>query len=137
MKRFVLATVAGLSAFGAAADPVKCIDANGKVRYVDSSVPGTEKCKPVTTETQTVSPQRPAGTYAPPAPSARRPNQGEANLNAAQAELAEAKRRLAEQEAIRSGDERNYQRVLDRLKPYQDAVERAQQNVDKAQRDLR
>ena len=36
---------------------------------------------------------------------------------------------LAQQEAIRTGDERNYQRVLDRLKPYQEAVRQAEQAV--------
>jgi hypothetical protein len=43
--------------------------------------------------------------------------------------LADAKSKLTEQEGIRLGDERNYQRVLDRLKPYQDAVERHERNV--------
>jgi hypothetical protein len=136
MKRLVLASGVALAASGAAADPVKCIDANGKVRYVDSSVPGTEKCTPVTTETQTVSPQRPAGAYPGTTPS-RPPSQRGAELTAAQKQLEDAKRALAEQEAIRNGDEKNYQRVLDRLKPYQEAVERAQQNVDKAQREAR
>ncbi|MBI5752634.1 MAG: DUF4124 domain-containing protein, partial [Hydrogenophilales bacterium] len=35
---------------------------------------------------------------------------------------ADAKKALAEQENIRLGGEQNYQRVLDRLKPYQDKV---------------
>ena len=43
--------------------------------------------------------------------------------------LADAKTKLTEQEAVRLGDERNYQRVLDRLKPYQEAVERHERNV--------
>jgi hypothetical protein len=43
--------------------------------------------------------------------------------------LSDAKSKLTEQEGIRLGDERNYQRVLDRLKPYQDAVERHERNV--------
>jgi len=50
--------------------------------------------------------------------------------------LADAKQKLTEQEAIRGGDEKNYQRVLDRLKPYQDTVEVHQKNVDALKREL-
>ena len=50
--------------------------------------------------------------------------------------LAQAKRKLAEQEAIRSGDEKNYAKVLERLRPYQDAVEVHTKNVDALKREL-
>lgn len=50
--------------------------------------------------------------------------------------LAEAKKRLAEQEAVRSGDERNYAKVLERLKPYKDAVEVHGKNVEALKREL-
>jgi len=40
-----------------------------------------------------------------------------------------AKKELADQEAQRFGDERNYARVLERLKPYQDAVATHEKNV--------
>ncbi|HVP08713.1 MAG TPA: DUF4124 domain-containing protein [Burkholderiales bacterium] len=50
--------------------------------------------------------------------------------------LTDSKRKLAEQEAIRTGDEKNYQRVLDRLKPYQDTVEVHQKNVEALRREL-
>jgi hypothetical protein len=50
--------------------------------------------------------------------------------------LADARRKLAEQEAIRTGDEKNYAKVLDRLRPYQDAVEVHQKNVDALKREL-
>jgi hypothetical protein len=43
--------------------------------------------------------------------------------------LVDAKSKLTQEEGVRHGDERNYQRVLDRLKPYQDAVERHERNV--------
>jgi len=50
--------------------------------------------------------------------------------------LADSRKKLADQEAIRTGDEKNYQRVLDRLKPYQDTVEVHQKNVEALKREL-
>jgi len=50
--------------------------------------------------------------------------------------LSEAQVRLEEQEAMRHGEERNYQKVLDRLKPYQDQVNRHQRNIDSIQKEL-
>ena len=38
--------------------------------------------------------------------------------------------------SVRNGDEKNYQRVLDRLKPYQEAVERHERNVAALRREL-
>ncbi len=50
--------------------------------------------------------------------------------------LAKAKTELAEQESTRNGDERNYARVLERIKPYQDSVETHEKNVDSLKREL-
>ena len=50
--------------------------------------------------------------------------------------LADAKKKLAEQEAVRSGDEKNYARVLERLKPYKDTVEVHEKNVEALKREL-
>jgi hypothetical protein len=50
--------------------------------------------------------------------------------------LADARKKLAEQESIRTGDEKNYSRVLERLRPYQDTVEVHQKNVDALKREL-
>jgi hypothetical protein len=50
--------------------------------------------------------------------------------------LADARKKLAEQESIRGGDEKNYARVLERLRPYQDTVEVHQKNVDALKREL-
>jgi Domain of unknown function (DUF4124) len=50
--------------------------------------------------------------------------------------LLDAKTKLTEQESVRLGDEKNYQRVLDRLKPYQEAVERHERNVAALKREM-
>ena len=60
----------------------------------------------------------------------------ESELAAEQQRLEDARRTLAEQEAIRHGDERNYQRVLDRLKPYQDAVVQHEKNIASLKQEL-
>jgi hypothetical protein len=51
-------------------------------------------------------------------------------------QLAQAKEQLAAQEAIRNGNERNYERVLERLKPYQDAIATHGRNVEAIQREI-
>ena len=60
----------------------------------------------------------------------------EKELAQEQSMLTDARKKLADQEAIRTGDEKNYARVLDRLKPYQDTVEVHQKNVEALKREL-
>lgn len=50
--------------------------------------------------------------------------------------LAEARKALAEQESVRLGSERNYQRVLDRLEPYQKKVRQHESNVASLRREI-
>ena len=60
----------------------------------------------------------------------------ERELSQEEAMLADAKRKLAEQEQIRTGDEKNYARVLERLQPYKDAVEVHAKNIEALKREL-
>ena len=60
----------------------------------------------------------------------------EKELNQEQSMLADARKKLAEQEATRGGDEKNYAKVLDRLRPYQDTVEVHEKNVEALKREL-
>lgn len=60
----------------------------------------------------------------------------ERELAAEQQRLAQARQELQEQESVRTGDERNYQRFLDRVQPYQDAVETHERNVQALQREI-
>lgn len=60
----------------------------------------------------------------------------ERELNQEQGMLTDARKKLSEQEAVRGGDEKNYARVLERLKPYQDTVEVHEKNVEALKREL-
>lgn len=109
----------------AKAEIVKCVDASGNVTYSEKSqAKGT--CVPVTATISVVpAVKQPTPPTPPQAPQVERGGQRGAlqkQITEQEAALAEAKKALAEQENIRLGNEANYQRVLDRLKPYQDKV---------------
>lgn len=50
--------------------------------------------------------------------------------------LEQAQKELAAQEAIRLGSERNYQRVLDRLEPYQRKVKQHEDNIANIRKEI-
>ena len=50
--------------------------------------------------------------------------------------LVKAREALAQQESIRLGDERNYARVLERLKPYQDEVAAHEKKITELRQEL-
>ena len=60
----------------------------------------------------------------------------EDELSAEQRSLTKAKTDLTEQESTRMGGEKNYQRLLDRVKPDQDSVDRHERNIAALQREL-
>lgn len=60
----------------------------------------------------------------------------EQELAAEQKLLEQAKKELADQEAVRYGNERNYQRVLDRLAPYQKRVKLHEDNIANLKKEL-
>ena len=60
----------------------------------------------------------------------------EKELAAEQQLLANAQKALEEQEAVRTGGEKNYARVLERLQPYKDSVETHQKNIEALKREL-
>ena len=51
-------------------------------------------------------------------------------------QLAQAKEQLAAQEAVRNGNERNYERFLERVQPYRDAVATHERNLDALKREI-
>lgn len=105
----------------AEAETFKCIDAAGKVSYSEKKEANAQ-CSPVTTAINVM--PVPKAVYPSSGPTASGAKRDPLADQIAQQEhaLVEAKKALAEQESIRLGSEKNYQRVLDRLKPYQDKV---------------
>ena len=126
----------------------KCIDANGRPSYTnDSREAQKQKCQVVARQINSA-PGNPAGKGSRPNDfpressadrSAARERQRsilEKELATEQSALAKAQADLAAQQAVRSGDERNYARVEERLQPYKDSVETHQKNVEALQREL-
>ena len=121
----------------------KCPDASGRPTYtnVKRDTVG-KKCTLVIKEVSVVPaqvPPRVGQTTSPNAASTRNENRRrilESELQNEQQLLSGAKEKLTEQEGIRSGDERNYARVLERLKPYQEAVSQHTRNIEQLQGEL-
>jgi hypothetical protein len=128
----------------------KCSDSAGHTTYTNQKTPG-KNCT-------VLSQDKPVSTFAPPPKSranaptpegfprvtseAQKSRDGDRRrilaeeLATEQRNLEEAKKALAEQESIREGGEKNYQRVLDRLKPYQEKVQLHERNIDSLQKEI-
>jgi len=140
----------GLAPLAASAQVFKCVDAAGKVSYTNGA--GGKGCEKLTNEAavSTISMRAPnaasssssRGNFPSVSSEAQRERDAgrrqvlESELAGEQAALDEARKTLAAQEAVRNGDERNYQKVLDRLQPYKDDVERRERNVEALTKEL-
>ena len=140
MRRCSLATLLLTVATGVGAEPVKCVDAAGKVHYIDRSAAGNMKCEEVKGKAS-IGTGSGAAPAKPPAKSASAPAKPAAPAGdpreaiiAAERRLAAARKALADQEATREGGERNYARVEERLAPYRDEVRRAEEALEEARR---
>jgi chromosome segregation ATPase len=122
----------------------RCVDANGRSTYTNiQEETSGKKCTVVSREVSVVPADRVAPAKPPAqtaATAASRANDRrkilEEELDGEQKRLVEARQKLAEQQGIRNGDEKNFQRVLDRLKPFTEVVERHEKNVEQLQREL-
>ena len=123
----------------------KCVDASGRASYTnDKRETAGRKCELVTTQINVAPAPKPQARPGFPRESfADRANAKgrqreilEKELAAEQADLVRARQALAEQESVRSGDERNYARVLERLQPYKDRVETHEKNIEALRREL-
>ena len=127
----------------------RCMESDGRPHYTNIKKETEGKqCAVVTKEVSVVSPPAPRAPAASPAnfpkvdkdtQKARDDNRRrilEEELSTEEKSLADAKTKLTEQEGLRLGDEQNYQRVLDRLKPYQETVERHERNIAALKKEL-
>jgi hypothetical protein len=140
------------AAMGQVTEIYKCIDPqNGRPLYTsDKRETAGKKCELVSREINVVPAQKPAPIPAPSARSSfpretpqakasakeRQRDVLEGELASEQQQLDQARKALAEQEAVRYGDEKNYARVLDRLQPYKDNVDLHEKNIEALKREL-
>lgn len=139
-------TLLALVALPAQADIFKCADADGHVTYSNVA---SKNCKKLNLDPVSSAPAAKAATRTPTpgafpkvddntqkARDTDRRRILESELAAEQKNLEQAKKDLAEQEAVRSGDERNYQRVLDRLQPFKDKVALHERNIEAIRKEI-
>ncbi|MBV6475580.1 MAG: DUF4124 domain-containing protein [Rhodocyclaceae bacterium] len=148
LQKFIFAMLGLLLASLARADVYKCVDEDGHVTYTNAKPSPKAKCTALSRD-QRVS-TVPGRATAAPSPSGFPKVDGdtqkardndrrkilEQELASEQKSLEQAKKELAEQEAIRTGDERNYQRVLDRLQPYKDKVALHERNIEALKKEI-
>ena len=162
---FLLAAIAVDQASAAGNVMYECTDANGTKQFTNVP-DNPKACKPLNIQVNTApppsappavappsatagkaSPARPSATPTPAGfPRVDRDTQNsrdndrrrilENELASEQRLLDEAKRELAAQESQRGGDERNYQRVLDRIEPYKKKVKQHEDNVAAIRREI-
>ena len=133
------------------AETCKYVDADGRVIY--SNTPNTPpkgatkvKCFEDPSPKTAVAPTKPSSESKAKAPrvseDAQKARDGdrrrilEQELADETTQLAQAKEQLVAQEAIRNGNERNYQRFLDRVQPYRDAVATHERNLEALKREI-
>lgn len=133
-------------------DTFKCMDTNGRATYTNMKEEIQGKSCTVVMREISVVPAIPAQRAAKEArspegfpkvdPATQKSRDDgrrrilEEELSGEERALAKARAELTQQESIRTGDERNYQRVLDRLQPYKDDVERHEKNIAALKREL-
>src|SRR5205823_5303764 len=126
----------------------KCVDGTGRSLYTsDKRDTAGKKCDLVSREinvvpAQQIPVQRPSVSSSrsgfPRESASERANAKERQREILEKELATEQQLLAkaQQDPVRSGDERNYARVLERLQPYKDSLEVHQKNVEALHREL-
>ena len=152
MNRRFVPVLAALLALPAGAQSIyKCVDANGNTLISNTRM--DKNCKAVVSGPDMSMPAPKAkagGAAANPSPAGFPKVQEDAQkardtdrkrileqeLASEQRSLEQAKKELAEQEAVRFGDERNYQKMLDRLQPYKDRVAQHERNIQAIQKEL-
>jgi len=125
----------------------KCRNEAGQVTYTnDRRQAEKQKCELVTSQINVAPPLSQPQARTPQGFPRETPRQSqsarerqreilERELAAEQQALSQARQALAEQEAVRTGEERNYARVQERLQPFKDTIQSHQKNVQALQRE--
>lgn len=131
------------AAQGQVTEIYKCTDASGRPLYTsDKRDTAGKKCELVSREVNVVPSQKAPPSFPRESAAARAEATAkqrevlESELRTEQELLAKARQALAEQESIRTGDERNYARVQERLQPFKDNVDLHQKNIEALKREL-
>ena len=155
-QAWVWAALALLSSGGALAQNAtyRCVDDSGRSTYTNVKEEiANKKCVVVSREVSVIPAPPPVAAPKPPVPGgpaakadARSQGPGprdsdrrkilQSELENEEKALASARQKLIEQESVRTGDERNYARVLERLKPFQEDVQRHEQNVAQLRKEI-
>ena len=138
------------------ADSWECEDPSGNKRFTNIKAEA-KGCKQLTVTPNVMSPQAPSGApsqsrpqgtpgtsagFPKVAPQVQQQRDGdrrkilETELANEDKNLQAARKELADQEATRGGGEKNYQRVLDRLEPFQKKVKLHEDNIANLQKEL-
>jgi len=125
----------------------KCVDPDGNTRY--TNVKGEAKgCKGLNLEPINTAPAPPRAPQQKPAnfPSVNSDTQRqrdaerrkilEQELAQEQQQLDTAKKQLAEQKDVRLGNEKNFARVEERLKPFEDNVKLHENNIESLRKEI-
>ena len=139
----VLGVLGAMPADAQVTEIYKCYDENGRPLYTsDKRDTRGKKCELVSREVNVVPAPPVRKAFPKETASDRASAKGrqrdilEKELTSEQQLLAKAQKDLVDQEAIRTGDERNYARVLERLQPYKDSVETHEKNIETLRREL-
>lgn len=145
--RTLFLILAAFAAEVASAEMWKCADQNGNTRYTNVKA-DAKGCNALNLDPINTAPATPVRAQQKPAnfPSVDNDTQRqrdagrrkilEQELTQEQQQLAVAKKQLAEEKGVRLGSERNYARVEERLKPYEDRVKLHENNVESLRKEI-
>jgi chromosome segregation ATPase len=148
--RTLFVILLAFAAQNTSAEMWKCVDPDGNTRYTNVKAEA-KACKalnlePINTATPNTAPasrpqQKPANFPSVDNDTQRQRDTGrrrilEQELSQEQQQLEAAKKQLAEQKDVRLGNEKNYARVEERLKPYEDRVKLHDNNIESLKKEI-
>jgi hypothetical protein len=150
ISRVLIVLVFGAAAGVAHADVYKCVEDGGRITYTnDKPTPGQKGCTLLSRDQAVTSVPMPKKSATPTPSSFPRVDDStqkdrdndrrkilEQELASEEGLLADSQKELAAQESIRNGDEKNYQRFIDRVQPFRDKVKQHETNIAKLKTEI-